>query len=249
MKIFNKIINLFTKNPKPIDKLIEKEITEEKPAEKKPEKEVKSQPKVIQKSESCRATLLVNIKKIPFDLCVRNLDDSIDIIKVQGSGREPYLVKLSELSCTCGDFIEMRSALPANDIRRVCKHQGGVIASSRQSYNVETDKIFGVMLRNLGGKSFQRYSSAIEVSFNEPIDGPEVFYLFKEEGRDWVDVLILNGDSLGKYGFNIKKKQWARKQNPFPQSCKGKYTKAMKIAFGKMEAIDQSMSRTISGKP
>lgn len=238
MKIIDKIINLLGKNAKsivqPIVQSVEIEISEAKAVEKKSGKKRQQLPKTSEKSRPLVAPLAFNIKSLPFDFCVKNLEILKESIKVQGSGREPYLVDLSQLSCTCGDFREMRSAFPINDIRRVCKHQGGVIAGSLHSDDIETDKVFKAMLRNLGGKSFQRYSAAIEVQMSKPIDGPEIFYLFKETGRDWVDVLILDGDLLGKYGFNVNKKQWAGKRNPFPPGSKGQYTKAMKAAFEKM---------------
>ncbi|CAG35239.1 hypothetical protein [Desulfotalea psychrophila] len=172
---------------------------------------------------------IASIRDISLDIYLENLDEAGEVMAVQGSGSEQYLVDLATLSCTCMDFVKTRSTFAHNDIRRLCKHQTAIIAASSQE--VEAEEILQAMLKGLGGKSFQRYALAVEVSLNEKIEGPDVFYLFREEGRDWVDVLILTDGSLRKYGFNLKKKQWSGKANPFPKASRGKYSRAMQIAL------------------
>lgn len=241
MKIFDKLVGLLGKTSKPIEERIEESteiplevVIEEEEVVSEPVKEPTISPEVVTKPKKPKASPApswVTIEELSFHIDACNLDEAEGDVEVKGSGDEPYRVDIWQLSCTCGDFTKTRTEFPANDIRRLCKHQVSVITNSKQVDQVETVAVLKIMLKNLGGRSFQRYSSALEIKINEPIDGPDVFYLFQEDGRDWVDVIIVNDDTLKKFGFNLKKKQWARRANPFPKASKGKYIKAMKMAL------------------
>jgi hypothetical protein len=181
----------------------------------------------------------VSVEKIPFDICTKNLDEAKGVIQVQGSNPEPYTVDLSNLSCTCMDFIEKRSGFPVNDIRRVCKHQAGVIAKSKQFQAVETADVFRKILELWPYDGVRIYEDAFGVTVNESTADPNGFHILTKAEYGWADIHLpgerfcycTDYGNQRRYEYNLKQKRWAGGNNPFPHGQKPKYNNILQDAW------------------
>lgn len=155
----------------------------------------------------------------------------------KGSSGSTYKMVLSNLECSCPDFIERRSHYPINDIRRICKHQARAIIGLKQNTKLLQNTLIHAFVKQavVEEKGIRHFKRLYEVKIDQEIKGPNPFYvLIPENESPWVEVLFLTDKSYKGYtncGYHFNEKRWARHTNPFPTGSRQKYNWVMaKIA-------------------
>jgi hypothetical protein len=148
--------------------------------------------------------------------------------EVEGSAQEPYLVDMNELTCTCPDFINVRSKFPVTDARRLCKHLGKII----RTFNNKLEIHGSDFVRRTSTGLYHGYplSEIYEILIDEPINEIKTIYITKKEDGDWIDVMFPSGNYITGGGYNMKEKRWSYGKSPFPHGSKQAFNKVVEMA-------------------
>jgi hypothetical protein len=141
------------------------------------------------------------------------------LVKSRSEKGKTYRVNLGRLTCTCLDFEKRRASLPADDIRRVCKHLG------RTLQRAEALSLYGEVAQAFIRPQKASRDSSIEHGVNSgtfivlPDGTDEVVFAFSLDSA-WVDVVTRRGtnDRIKKYkrySYNVDERRWSYGSAPF----------------------------------
>lgn len=147
-------------------------------------------------------------------------------IPINGSSGKNYSVNLSNLSCTCPDFIKRRADFQPTDIRRMCKHISKSIIDTKLNAKLTKNNLIRLFVKRSSekNKGIPLFHELIQINIDEEIKGPNPFYLLlNKDNYPLVDVLVLLKTTYNRFGYNFEEKRWSYGNNPFPHGSKTKY--------------------------
>ncbi|MDX9788867.1 MAG: SWIM zinc finger family protein [Desulfobacterales bacterium] len=154
-------------------------------------------------------------------------------IKVTGSKGNEYVVDLSQLSCTCPDFVERRAGFPVTDFRRCCKHISKTIIGEKINTKITRENIIKAFIRkaSLDDKGVPVFNKMLHIQINEKIRGTRSFYIIIDKSKSpWVDIIDFTALTYMKCGYNFDENRFAYGQSPFPDGSKTKCSLAIQEA-------------------
>ena len=128
-------------------------------------------------------------------------------------GEETYEVNIYQMTCTCPDWVQLRSQYPRLDARRMCKH----IAWKLDEFCVrknELDDISTAIVRTAC-----RHRPATEYVFLQTTRGEAIIAIYKD--RQWVNVVTpycwppgVEEYRTYDYGYSKEERRWAYNERP-----------------------------------
>ena len=159
-----------------------------------------------------------------------NLSSLPKQLVIEGSSGSSYTVNLPELSCSCPDFSKRRQNYPANDIRRMCKHQVRALIDTKKNTKVTPNEMIQKVVRGASssGRGIPLFSNFYEIKITENIRGPKLFHVMLPDGDfPWAEVIFFAKRSYERSGYNVFEKRWGRHTNPFPSGSRRAYNLIM----------------------
>jgi hypothetical protein len=140
-------------------------------------------------------------------------------VKSRSEKGKTYAVNLGQLTCSCPDFEKRRASLPANDIRRVCKHIGRALedADALSHY----DEIAQAFIRPKKASGDRSVGHGVNAArFVRLQDGADELALSFSLDNAWVDVVTRRGTKsrikkYKRYSYNVDERRWSYGSAPF----------------------------------
>jgi hypothetical protein len=156
------------------------------------------------------------------DLRLPHLDGIAGVVVVasQSDDRRQYRTNVSNLSCSCPDFVKRRAHLPDRDLRRICKHL--VEALERVGALDRMDDVARAIVspRTPRGSKKEQADGVREERFFQLNDGEDVVVFGLSTGGSWISVFARRGGSrranhYRRYAFSVRERRWASGAAPF----------------------------------
>lgn len=155
------------------------------------------------------------------DLRLPHIDGAgVVVVASQSDARRQYRTDVSNLSCSCPDFVKRRAHLPERDIRRICKHL--VEALERVGALDRMDDVARAIVspRTPRGSKKEQADGVREERFFQLNDGEDVVVLGLSPGGSWISVFARRGESrrathYRRYAFSVRERRWASGAAPF----------------------------------